>query len=236
VGDTSRGTFLDWRRDEPNNHSLSAGVSAGVPAAGGERCASLVPWQEDPLLQEQGSWNDVSCEAAKPFLCQSYGDTQRYTLTVTGAAALTGGGLEGGILRVGTVTGSADLLDYEVSRSGRLVVAAKATDCTIGTLLLKDGATLQLLAANAYTLSGAYIGEPQYNSPSDVPLQPFLRVGRNTTLSMGPLCADDSSPSCATPTVTIAARVFAQGKLVVTGDTQVDMQQVRRPVWLRGDL
>jgi hypothetical protein len=38
-----KGKFLDWRREEPNNHSISEGFPAGVPVAGGERLAPGAP-------------------------------------------------------------------------------------------------------------------------------------------------------------------------------------------------
>jgi hypothetical protein len=231
-----RGTFLDWRRDEPNNHSISEGVPAGVPSAGGERCAVLVPWQEDPLLLEQGSWNDESCEVEKPFLCQVYGDTTRYTLTVTGAATLTGGVLEGGVMAVGTTSGVAGLYHITVARSGRLLVSAKASDCVIGQVFLLDGATLDLQSATVRTQSDAYIGEPVDHSlvltgasPSFLEMQPFLRVGTNTTVTFAPLCGVSAPTGCTTTksNVTISARAFVKGKFTISGTTDVMMLQVR---------
>lgn len=226
VGTARRGTFLDWRRDEPSNHSISEGAPAGRPSAGGERCASLVPWQKDPLLLEQGSWNDISCETAKPFLCQVFGNTERYTLTVRGSAALAGGGLEGGVVVLGTAAGAVSLSQVHVSRSGRLVVATRASSCLIGDVRLTDGATLQVLSATARTMSTSVIGEPLYASTAERPLQPFLRVGANTTLTLEPVCSAPGNPSCSVAAVAIRARVFIEGKLVIRGSTDVTMYQV----------
>lgn len=227
VGVPSQGTFLDWRRDEPNNHSISEGVPAGTPTAPGERCAALVPWQEDPLLQEQGSWNDVSCDVAKPFLCQVFASTERYTLTVTGGAVFESSAmLEGGIVRVGTQSGVALLRHVAVSRSGRLVVDTKATDCVLGTVFLDDGATLEVLSATARTLSLAQVIATPHS------MQPFLRIGNSTTLTSAPdptcTAAQQSLLLCSASQaeVTIDARAFVSGRLVLSGNTRVTLLQV----------
>jgi hypothetical protein len=230
-----KGKFLDWRREEPNNHSISEGVPAGVPVAGGERCVNLVPWQEDPLLQEQGAWNDESCTIEKPFLCQVYGDTERYWLTVTGDVVLNAGALEGGVLLTSSEGGATSLSYFIVTRSGRLQVSSKATACVVGTVMLSDGATLSL-NANARVLG--FIGELTDHSasmvdpasPSLLPMQSFLHVSANATINFAPLCAFYAPTECSTAdsgVIIISARAFVDGRHTITGNTTVTMLQVR---------
>lgn len=114
--DADSGMFLDWRRGEPNNHT----ISEGVESPGGERCAALVPWQEDPLLLEQGSWNDDSCQVQKPFVCQVFGNTARYTISVSKKTTLSAGSLEGGVIATGT--GATAITHFTAFRSARLSV------------------------------------------------------------------------------------------------------------------
>jgi hypothetical protein len=230
-----KGKFLDWRRDEPNNHSISEGFPAGVPVAGGERCANLVPWQEDPLLLEQGAWNDESCMVEKPFLCQVYGDTERFWLTVTGDVLLRAGALEGGVLRASNGGGATGLYDFNVTRSGRLQVSSTATDCVVGTVRLLDGATLRL-NSNARMLTDTFVGElvdptvviTDNKSPSFLSMQSFFRVSANSTVNFAPLCTSFAPTGCATvsSSVVISARAFVDGLLNITGSTVVTMLQV----------
>lgn len=85
--------FRNWRRFEPNNHTVTEGYSTL-----GELCAHLVPWQEDPLIVEQGMFEDASCFVKKPFVCQMFGKTKRFTLSVSGESYFDGGVLAGGEL------------------------------------------------------------------------------------------------------------------------------------------
>lgn len=233
--DMDNGMFLDWRRDEPNNHS----ISEGVPAQGGERCAALVPWQEDPLVLEQGSWNDDSCTVSRPFVCQTFGDTQRFALTVTHSLLLTAGTLEGGVLVSGS--GTAELLNFEVERGGRIEMPSVTGQptasfaCVLGTVLLEDGASL-VLHNNAITVSNAYIGETRnvsamthHSSSSYLAMQPFVQIDAGSTVTMGAYCPTNNSPSGCTATnsnVTINARAFVEGILDVDVFTEVSFLQV----------
>ena len=232
--DGDNGKFLDWRRDEPNNHSLSDGFPSGGGDRNGERCAALVPWQEDPLVLEQGSWKDDSCTSEKPFLCQIYGNTERFTITARSGALLTGGGMEGGVLQLATVTGAAGLYSFNVTRSGRIQVSSTATDCVLGTVLLMDGSSLAL-HANARTQSDAFIGEPLTVSlvmagsapASHLLMQSFLTVEASATVTFAPLCTVLSPTDCSAleTNVTINARAFVKGSLSVSSVSDVMMLQ-----------
>ncbi len=218
------GMFLDWRRDEPNNHT----ISEGRETPGGERCAALVPWQEDPLLLEQGSWNDDSCSVERPFLCQIFGNTARYTLAVQGHTTLTAGRMEGGVISTGT--GVTDIAHFTTFRSGRIHVSTGGASCALGKVILQDGASLEI-HSNAHTVDDAYLGEPVNSTLSAVSLDPLgpsfqsmqsnVHVAAGATLSLG--------TGAMYQNVTINARAFVDGTLHVAANTDVYLFQVRVP-------
>lgn len=165
-GSSSSSMFQDWRRFEPNNQSLSEGRPS-PPEAGGERCASLVPWQEDPLIQEQGSWNDYSCTALKPFICQMFGSTSRHQLQVLQDVYLHGGAMEGGVLQTGA--GSTSVLQFTMRRGGKILISSptiSSSTTIIDQLLLIDGSSCIIMESQVQLLSGAFIGEPSHTGPS----------------------------------------------------------------------
>jgi len=73
---------------------LNCFCSEGVPT-NGELCVELVSWEQDPLIVEQGSWNDDGCEVQKPFICQIFKQTVQFSFTVLGLATLSGGEIQG---------------------------------------------------------------------------------------------------------------------------------------------
>ena len=239
VGGTER-MFLDWRRQEPNNHSISESFSA----LGGERCATLVPWQEDPLLLEQGSWNDDSCAMQKPFICQLFGNTQRYTLSVTTDTVLQGGVLEGGVLQTGT--GKSDFYKFTATRSASLIVGTNPSECILGNVILTDGSSLVLNAVSVKTQSDAFIGEPMsplntavpMNGPayfiSGLQMQPYVIVSAGSNVNFSPLCTASSPAGCSVTgsNVTINARMFVNGGITVGLNAEVFMLQVFILHWL----
>lgn len=216
---TQDGMFLDWRRDEPNNHT----ISEGQETPGGERCAALVPWQEDPLLLEQGSWNDDSCQVLKPFVCQIVANTQRYTVHVAEETSLFAGSLEGGIIATGVKDTSIE--QFTTFRGGRLYISPGGKSCALGRVILKDGASLSINSNARTTGAHAHIGEllngtladAQVNatglSPSFQDMQSNVRLAKGATLTLG--------LSSAQSNVTINARAFVDGTLAVTAATDV---------------
>lgn len=188
--------YLDWRRLEPNNQSLSEGVPS--PARrGGERCAHIVPWQEDPLILEQGSWNDNSCELKKPFVCQIFGDTMRYTLHANTSMMINRGALEGGYLSTGT--GVSRIYHLNIARSGSLIVGSDSVDSQIGTVYLDEGSSIVIDATAVQLMSGAYIGEL---------MSIFQRNGRSTVDLISSTYSDDTFAEDAQAESTIDATAF----------------------------
>lgn len=160
--------FVDWRRGEANNHTISAGVLAPL----GERCGVLVPWQEDPLIEEQGSWNDISCDLSRAFVCQMYMTTDRFSITVLSHSAFSGGGMEGGILLVGhpsvdsesgeeirSTDASSIFNEFSLTRSATLHLSVAASNTILGHVALEDGSSLLVDASSVHLVSGSFLGE-----------------------------------------------------------------------------
>ena len=148
-------TFRDWRRYEYNNHTFSEGQPTN-----GELCVQMVPWQGDALISEQGSFNDIACKLEKPFVCQIFAKTQRYTVTVSGTTTLNGGGIKQGQI---SMMGTSHITDFYAWRGSNLLIKSSAqagTDCTIHKLLLEDGSSFGVETNVTIETSGeAYIGE-----------------------------------------------------------------------------
>jgi hypothetical protein len=248
------GYFMDWRRGEPNNHS----ISEGRPTIEGERCGSLVPWQEDPLVLEQGSWTDAACESRKPFICQVFGGTHRFNVYATEQITATSGTIEGGIITSGA--GVTELYDITLRKSAMLVVPEESIGCWLGTVRLLDGSSL-VLNADASTISGAFIGEPLDTTTtaavgpgvlfedvavssiisekvpvessttlplSDLSMQPTVTLSSSVALTLGPLCTALAPSGCsaASSDVYFNAKVFMYGTLRIAAATNVSLLQV----------
>ena len=61
----------------------------------GESCTEIIPWVLDPLIEEQGSWNDDSCAVNKPFICQAFKRSSAVLITVMGTLTANGGEVRG---------------------------------------------------------------------------------------------------------------------------------------------
>jgi hypothetical protein len=205
--------FLDWRRTEPNNHTISQGNTTD-----GERCTELIPHQYDPLLIEQGSFNDESCSIYKPFLCQMYRKTVRYTVTVTGNAVLTNGVLEGGLM---TIAGTANALTYfHVLRSAGVTLES-GSSTTIGKVFLEDGSSLTALAAIRTSASaGAFLGEAV--SAVIAELSPFSSFP-HISLLMQPLLNIDSFTIL--KDVTVSAELTISGTIDIAINSKLELLQ-----------
>jgi hypothetical protein len=175
--------FLDWRRSEPNNHTVSEGFRTD-----GEKCTSLIAWQEDPLIKEQGSWNDVSCELKKPFICQLQQITTRFVLSVNNRTLLYGGSFVGGLLNLKGKNN--EIVHFSMNRSSVLEFSNTAKNSSINTLFIEDGSTVYLkhTDVNVYS-ANAFIGEYSFfkslnETTVDLkiqPMQPSFIVDKNST-------------------------------------------------------
>ena len=162
--------FRDYRRPGLTNQTFSEGL-----ATSGELCVHIVPWQEDPLILEQGSWNDIACDLEKPFICQAFASTTKYTMTLSaGALFYNTSTIQGGIVNI-----------YAYSEIACLT-ATKGTiinmfdDCDAYKLYMIDGSSLYVYHAMSIP-SDAFIGEPTGTSEG---LTPYVYVDASTTVTM----------------------------------------------------
>jgi hypothetical protein len=220
--------FRNWRRFEPNNHTVSEGKSTP-----GELCVHMVPGQEDPLLIEEGSWNDVSCsQVRKPFICQIYADTLRRQWNVNGRAVISGGLLEGGIINL--YGASSTVADFALWKSASLTFYPSSTGSTLGSLALEDGSAL-IIQTTINMKQTAMIGEGvtslgmiSYGNneslSSTTAMQPTVTLGSTAELACLSSCADCHSSY----NVNINARVSGDGTILVEDNIELNFDQVRQ--------
>lgn len=216
--------FLDWRRNEPNNMT----VSNGTVNFGGERCAHLVPWQQDPHIIEQGSWADDKCENTRPFVCQVFAVTIRYSITVTNHTEIVYGVIQGGSVYS---MSSANIQSLYLLRTAALYLSASTTSAskrlspsTLQEVWMMDSARLVILAS-VVMQSGAFIGDMEptsyryfanivdLTSTKAIYAQSQVIVTKTGTISIGDVSA---SVSCVAGDVSVN-NVTMDARLVVKG-------------------
>jgi hypothetical protein len=221
--------FRDWRWNEPNNHTFSEGQSTS-----GELCTILVPWQEDPLIKEHGSWNDVACKLLKPAVCQANFPTHRFSLNVSGSAVILNGNFEGGYLnlRSDSLLGSLSLF-----RSAFLSLSAPTTASmvVVGDIHLLDGSHL-IMNASVYVHQGLQIGEP-HATAANGGILPVVTVSSHATLTFSSTCTSFTPsrlhgyttlvPACAAMyNASVNAGVTLLGRVLVDKHVNVFFSQV----------
>lgn len=216
-------SYRDWRRGNPNNRTFSEGNSTN-----GERCVQLVPWQEDPLIVEQGSWNDNACALQKAYVCQAYKTTTRYTITVLATAQFSGSGiLEGGILALyGQRNYLTSLLAIRSAlitiRSSKVVgLGLSPIISIIGSIGLEDGATLDI-GVNAEMHGAAALGELNVAPLTTQGMQPAFYLQANNTFHVRSDCPDCLQKSYV---VSVNAGAFIYGSLVVDNGTTIQLNR-----------
>jgi hypothetical protein len=169
-------TFRDWRRGEWNNHTFSEGESTN-----GELCVVHVPWQTDPLIVEQGSWNDVACKLKKSYVCQMFASTRKGALSVSGPSILRGGGIEGGYL---TLNGNVTLTTFLARRGASVLLHDKSRSKynILESMLLEDGSSLVISANVTSQTQRAYLGEINISGRSTMLSTVTLSKGVKWTL------------------------------------------------------
>lgn len=204
----TKGLFLDFQHNElivnptdndkdDNSATINEYIYDDIATASGnnvpKQCILLAPWQQYPLVLEQGSWKhyqhhpqeqqqQLGCHSLRPFICQIFADTTRYTLNVTSSVLLQGKKviIEGGRLLItasGTSSSSSSaaavqLLELTASYGANIIIApssasttATTAAATLGSVLLTDGSKLSLSSyATATAIRNAYIGEIYLNS------------------------------------------------------------------------
>jgi hypothetical protein len=218
---------LDWKRPDPNNRT----VSAGVDSYSGERCAYLAPWQEDPLSQEQGSIQDFDCDLPKAYICQSYARTTKYAVTAN-SVVLLGGEMIGGSIKA---VNEANITMFRVTSSGSITVISSSPKLNVlQTLLLEDASALIIAPKASITAyGGAFIGEPlRKGSQSSLQLSVGSRllvlnnINNNNNIFYGTSTWKGVILNPNSTEVVINARFVPLGSVFVDSKTSFRLKQV----------
>jgi hypothetical protein len=203
--------FHDWRRFELNNMT----VSYGDTNQGGERCVAIAPWQDDPLLLEQGGWLDLACSLRKPFICQSFATTVRYTLKVAGNVVIGQAAIVGGIV---DFNGAANISNLEVSRSAILIASNPSATVRVSTMTLVDGSTfLDQSITKLNELS--FIGEQRSDGDTHGAQSTFT-LAPNSSLTIDCFkCSNDRS-------VEVNSRMISYGSITINSLMTLNLLQV----------
>lgn len=209
--------FVDWRRNEPNNMT----VSNGTATPGGERCVQLVPWQQDPLIIEQGAWNDDACQNERSFICQAFSPTTRYSLTISNATYIVAGTLIGGEI---FSKGPTIIENLSILRSAAIHFEAQNHISRVRYLILMDSSKVYVEAPVAIFGSG-FIGEMSvdeyqyllgvYDVNQALYAQSRILVSGNGTLSSTCLTNLHANPN---------VKVLGTGQCSTSGEVSLDAE------------
>ena len=144
----------------------------------GKRCVFTFPWQDDPLIREEGSWSMDPCNTKRAFVCQYFQPTVNYKITVTGiafvanSASFLGGTF---IFRHHT-----ELRSLSAERSAEIFIwpSSSATAGRIQNIILTDGSSIKFVGGSVFGEGNVFIGEQiSYG------LQPQIFVDDGATMS-----------------------------------------------------
>lgn len=174
-------SFRNWRRgsDRSDRQELE---DPGTFINNGDNCVHLVPWQEDPVILEQGSFEEVSCFTEKAFVCQRLVTSSRHTITATSTSIFTGtGGIRGGQL---ILQGYFEFDSFFAENAAiiRADSSMVGMPVAIRNLILRDGSDL-ILNTDVIVMDEAFIGEQ-----STVGIQPSLKINSGYTLTASTNC------------------------------------------------
>lgn len=214
-------SFRDWRRGSDNSDRENLPQAIDF-VNNGDNCAVLVPWQEDVLMTEQGSFDEISCTSQRAFVCQQFMVVKKFKLTVIESAIIEYGGIQGGYLQV---NGDYTINNFHGDRTSTLIVGFNSTEQPgyIHNIYLRDGSSV-IVQNNVNILPNSFIGET-----STYGLQPSISFGNNDVAFINN-CHDIVSSSCVAEEAlnsTINARVLSlQGNIVIEKNVQVNFLQV----------
>lgn len=232
-------SFRDWRRTEELARDLTEGFLDN-----GKRCVHTFPWQEDPVIEEQGSWSLSPCATPRSFVCQHSATTRNVVIRVTGSARFQESAeFFGGVLQLNF----AEILSLQVSHATVVTISPKYSDADtpvvfsginiIETMLMADGASLHLEGPRTYFgLGNVRIGEVNLaGQQSSVKIGPHVHVYFNTSLStatgVSPFSGElvSSQPAAfANVTAVISARLeSSEGSIFVATGVTLELGQVR---------
>lgn len=215
---TTGGLFLDWRRRQLDNQTVSNGtINSQSPVGGGERCVHLNPWTTDPLLTEQGGWNDDGCNNLRPFICQSFGTTTRYQVTITNDTLFTFGTFIGGVLTI-THTSNTQISTLTLQKSAKLIITKNSTFATqkveISRVNMYDGVSM-IFDTDVMLVGEGFIGDTASFTQKGG-AQSTVEITSNGSLTSSPTTQSNA---------TIAAKVISYGHITVSNDSTLTLQQ-----------
>lgn len=173
--------FRSWRRRSDRSDRLLLD-QPGAFINNGDNCVHLVPWQHDPLYQEEGALREVSCiDEPKAFVCQMSVAPRRFSLTMTDHSHFSGGAILGGYLNLRK--------SFNISRltvDSAAVVTAHNSGVLgrIKDLFLLDGSEF-ILGTNAVITSPSHIGEPNGFTTGRQPIFQILDGNSLSCVSIG---------------------------------------------------
>jgi hypothetical protein len=204
-------SFRDWRRgsDRSDRQNLD---DPGDFIDNGDNCVLLVPWQEDPLVKEQGSMEEISCiSEERAFVCQMIVTPHRRSITATGRSIFNGGGIRGGFL---------NLMDsfefHNFFAENTVVITAEKSKLTslLKNLILRDGSEFNVNTKILFT-NESFVGESVLFGR-----QPVVRIMENTSVTCSTTCDVCESSGY---NVVINARVETSKDVVIEVDDNVDL-------------
>lgn len=208
--------FRDWRRTEvPDRDDPHGFIDIE------RRCVYSAPWQEDPLIAEQGSWVASHCSVKRSFVCEHNAGTMNRNIVVSGKASFSNESkLTGGSWQFKNVTTINSLV---ATRSAELFlnsVAGTYKPHRINTLRLERGSLLDIRGGQSVLSEGpAFIGEAPIASAGSYWIQPIVRISPASNWTFQP----DSTHIGAT----IEARFMAnRSALAVLGNHSLTLAQV----------
>jgi hypothetical protein len=158
--------FRNWRRRSDRSDRLKLD-QPGAFINNGDNCVHLVPWQDDPMFQEEGALREVSCiDEPKAFVCQMGVAPRRFRLAVVGDATFSGGAILGGSLRL---LDSFTFASFTVDSAAVVTAARSSRLGSITDLFLFDGAQV-ILNTSVRIASRARIGEADDSMKGRQPL------------------------------------------------------------------
>lgn len=148
-------SFRNWRRRSDRSDRLKLN-QPGAFINNGDNCVHLVPWQNDPLYQEEGALREVSCiDDPKAFVCQMSVAPRRYSVTINEMSSFSGGSIIGGYLHL---KNSFNITSFTADSAAVITASQSDRMAILVDLSLLDGSKF-ILGTNAKTVSRSRIGE-----------------------------------------------------------------------------
>lgn len=202
-------SYRDWRRTETLNRDLSDGFIDN-----GKRCVFTFPWQDDPLIREEGSWSMDPCNSKRAFVCQHFQPTINHKITVNGVAFISNtASFSGGTFLFQQYT---EINSLNAGQSTEIFVwpLSSSTAGKVQSIILTDGSSIKFVGGSISGSGNIFIGEQVSYG-----LQPQILVDGDAKLSF------DSAK------ITVNAEFMVpDGTINLDYTSTLLLQQVRRKV------